>query len=124
MSEGARFPCPACGFLVFDEAPGSFNLCPICGWEDDDVQLRYPILTGGANRYSLWQEQQRLLKRYPLTVRETKGIERDPRWRPLKPEEIDTQGIPQTGREYFDSLGAEPPSYYWLKEQAEAKSPL
>jgi hypothetical protein len=26
----AQYPCPCCGFLVFDEEPGSFSICPIC----------------------------------------------------------------------------------------------
>jgi len=112
----AQYPCPVCGFLVFDEGPGSFDICPICGWEDDDVQLRFPGMTIGANRSSLWQEQQRMLEHYPLTVREAKGMVRDPHWRPLKPEEIDKTGTPQTGRAYFDAMGAEPPSYYWLHD--------
>jgi hypothetical protein len=115
----AQYPCPACGFLVFDEGSGSFDICPLCGWEDDDVQLRYPSMTGGANRPSLWQEQQRILERYPLTVREANEIERDPHWRPLKPNEIDKKGLPQTGREYFDAFGAGPPSYYWLQDSQE-----
>jgi hypothetical protein len=43
------YPCPACGFEVFDDAPGSYDLCPVCDWEDDGVQLRYPSMRGGAN---------------------------------------------------------------------------
>ena len=111
-----QYPCPACGFLVFDEPSGSYDICPICDWEDDDVQLRHPTLAGGANSRSLWEEQERILKRYPTTLREAKGVERDPSWRPLKPEETITPDIPQTGREYFDAIGDQPPLYYWLKE--------
>ena len=33
-------PCPCCGYLVFDEEPGSYSICPICYWEDDAVQLQ------------------------------------------------------------------------------------
>jgi len=123
LGKSAQYPCPVCGFLVFDEESGSFAICPLCGWEDDDVQLRYPGMTGGANRSSLWQEQQRILQHYPLTVRATQGIERDPHWRPLKPDELDTPGIPQNGQEYFDAFGAEPPPYYWLKEESETELP-
>jgi len=115
----SQYPCPTCGFLVFDEPSGSFNICPICGWEDDDVQLQHPSLAIGANRHSLWQEQELILQRYPTTVREAKGYERDPKWRPLKPEELVTAGVPQTGREYFDAMGDDPPAYYWLKEKEE-----
>jgi hypothetical protein len=54
MSDDAEgFPCPSCGFEVFSEPPGSFEICEICGWEDDHVQLRFPALAGGANKLSL-----------------------------------------------------------------------
>jgi hypothetical protein len=36
---------------------GSFMICPVCGWEDDPVQLRWPGYEGGANRSSLLQAQ-------------------------------------------------------------------
>lgn len=35
--------------------PGSFVICPVCFWEDDDVQLENPDFSGGANRPSLNQ---------------------------------------------------------------------
>jgi hypothetical protein len=50
-------PCPCCGYLVFDEPPGSYAICPICFWEDDHVQLRFPTLEGGANKLSLIRSQ-------------------------------------------------------------------
>ncbi|MDD4807476.1 MAG: CPCC family cysteine-rich protein [Oscillospiraceae bacterium] len=28
-------------------------MCPVCGWEDDGVQLDEPDLEGGANEMSL-----------------------------------------------------------------------
>lgn len=38
-----KFPCPCCGYLVFDREPGFHQVCPICGWEDDLSQLRFPL---------------------------------------------------------------------------------
>lgn len=110
---GTKYPCPCCGFTVFDQEPGSYDMCPVCEWEDDEVQLRHPGMTGGANGYSLWQEQQRILKHYPPEVREAKGYVRDRRWRPLMPDELVTEGAPETGRGYFEALGNGPVSYYW-----------
>lgn len=52
-----RYPCPCCGALAFGEPPGSFEICEVCGWGDDVVQLRYPSLAGGANRESLIDAQ-------------------------------------------------------------------
>lgn len=49
-----NFACLCCGFLTLDEEPpGSFAICPVCGWEDDYSQGVDVDLTGGANRLSL-----------------------------------------------------------------------
>lgn len=53
-----RSPCPCCGHLVHDDRPGSYLVCPVCFWEDDQVQLRWPLYTGGANKPSLVDAQQ------------------------------------------------------------------
>ncbi|MBR0051781.1 MAG: hypothetical protein IJK10_08200 [Firmicutes bacterium] len=44
--------CPCCGRYIFDEK-GGYEICPVCGWEDDPVQRREPDLAGGANKLSL-----------------------------------------------------------------------
>jgi hypothetical protein len=100
---------------VFEEAPGSFDFCPVCGWEDDHVQLRCPALAGGANRRSLWEEQQDLLRRLPLAVQVCDGFERDPAWQPLVPGELHPDSGPRSGLEYFHAAGEpdEPP--YWQR---------
>ncbi|WP_092978661.1 CPCC family cysteine-rich protein [Actinopolyspora lacussalsi] len=51
------YPCPCCGRLVHDQPPGSYLICPVCGWEDDLIQLRWPHRTRGANRSSLVEAQ-------------------------------------------------------------------
>ena len=33
--------------------PGSFDICPVCRWEDDDLQSDDRSYAGGANRISL-----------------------------------------------------------------------
>ncbi len=49
-----RYPCLCCGFKTLSEAPpGTFAVCPVCFWEDDDVQARDPSFAGGANKISL-----------------------------------------------------------------------
>jgi hypothetical protein len=51
-----KFICPCCDFRTLDEPPsGTFNICPICFWEDDNVQYDDPDYTGGANQVSLNQ---------------------------------------------------------------------
>jgi len=52
--DGKCFPCPCCGFLTIGEPPpGTFEICIVCGWEDDNVQFYYPDNRGGANHISL-----------------------------------------------------------------------
>jgi len=49
-----QYPCPCCGYLTFDELPpGTFFICHVCGWEDDEVQFDDPNFRGGANEVSL-----------------------------------------------------------------------
>jgi hypothetical protein len=50
------YPCPCCGYLVFDEPAGSDDICEICFWHDDLSQLRFPRMTG-ANHVSLLDAQ-------------------------------------------------------------------
>ncbi|MCT2585619.1 CPCC family cysteine-rich protein [Actinophytocola gossypii] len=51
------YPCPCCGYTTFGEPPGSYEICQVCFWEDDAVQLRWPDWSGGANKPSLIDAQ-------------------------------------------------------------------
>lgn len=49
-----EFPCPCCRFLTLQEPPpGTYEICAMCGWEDDGVQFEDPDYVGGANGTSL-----------------------------------------------------------------------
>lgn len=53
-----KYKCPCCGYYTFEERAGeSYDICPVCFWEDDPVQLNNPTLEGGANKVSLLQAQ-------------------------------------------------------------------
>jgi hypothetical protein len=54
------WPCPCCGNLTFGEPPGSgsYDICPVCFWEDDPVQFKDPGYAGGANVVSLNEARQ------------------------------------------------------------------
>jgi cysteine-rich CPCC protein len=53
-----RYSCLCCGFFTLTEQPpGTFAICPVCHWEDDEVQTRDPEFAGGANEVSLRQAQ-------------------------------------------------------------------
>jgi hypothetical protein len=44
--------CACCGFATLP--PGSvFEICALCGWQDDGVQNDDPDYAGGANELSL-----------------------------------------------------------------------
>ncbi|WP_399553019.1 CPCC family cysteine-rich protein [uncultured Leifsonia sp.] len=48
------FPCPCCGYLTLDDPRnGSYEICPVCFWENDAVQNDDPSFAGGANEPSL-----------------------------------------------------------------------
>ena len=42
--------CPVCGKYCFDE---EYDICPICGWENDGVQADDHNYAGGANHLSV-----------------------------------------------------------------------
>ena len=109
------YPCPACGFEVFDEPSGSYALCPLCDWEDDQVQLHFPGMSGGANQASLFESQRRTLCLFTSDVLLHSGYRRCPDWRPLRDEECGNfPGSPMNGREYLDAAAsAEESKYYW-----------
>lgn len=48
-----KYICPCCGQEAFDEPPEKYDICPVCGFEYDPVQLADPDYAGGANRTSL-----------------------------------------------------------------------
>ncbi|MCZ8400604.1 CPCC family cysteine-rich protein [Achromobacter xylosoxidans] len=48
--------CPCCGRLTLHELD-VYEICEICGWEDDPVQSRDPTYSGGANASSLLETQ-------------------------------------------------------------------
>lgn len=53
-----KYPCPCCGYYTLGEKPpGTYEICEICFWEDDDLQYRDPDNEGGANVESLRQAQ-------------------------------------------------------------------
>ena len=111
------YPCPSCGFLVFDEPSGSYDICQICGWEDDHVQLRYPSMRGGANGDSLVECQQAILREIPALIREHASYRRATEWRPLTPADYDGAGAhPEGGLGYFNAATEDSPPYYWLRK--------
>ena len=60
--------CPCCRYLTLsDWNSGSWELCEVCNWEDDEVQFRDPTYIGGANLKSLQQAQADFKQKAPDT---------------------------------------------------------
>lgn len=58
-----KYKCPCCGFYTFEHRPnGSYDLCDVCYWEDDPIQLDDPDFDGGANRVSLRTARENFLR--------------------------------------------------------------
>ena len=53
--------CPVCGKYVFEEL-NVYDICPVCGWEDDPVQREDLDYEGGANPESVNQARMRYEK--------------------------------------------------------------
>ncbi len=94
------YTCPCCGHETFESPPGSFDICPICFWEDDALQLRDPFSAGGANHVSLAQAQvgyvqfgacRRDMVAHVRSARADEAV--DPRWFPLWERRIEIADI-------------------------------
>jgi hypothetical protein len=131
MSKDANYPCPACGYLVFSNPVGSYDICPICNWEDDPVQLQHPDLAGGANKVSLIEAQRNFMtlgaveERHRSDVRAPGATDiKDLTWRPWDfAQDSPSTGAIASGKDYFDAMTSPDAAlskdqkalYYWLR---------
>ncbi|TDD44967.1 hypothetical protein E1263_39675 [Kribbella antibiotica] len=97
---------------------GSYEICSICFWEDDAVQLRWPDWAGGANSLSLRDAQRTFARfgameeRFVSKVRSPEAADRvDEGWRPI-----------DVRQDHFEPRGVQerpwPPDYtvlYWWR---------
>lgn len=80
------FPCPCCGYLSIGAPPGSYQICKVCGWEDDGSQLSFPLEGGGANEMCLLEAQIEFrAKQYLGKISVDETYSKDKAWRPLDP---------------------------------------
>ncbi|SUY47673.1 hydrolase [Clostridium putrefaciens] len=84
-----RFTCPCCGYKTLDEQ-SSWDICPICYWEDDPLQFKDVDIKGGANTDSLRQAQKNFMEfgaceRSMLRHVRKPGVQdvRNEKWKPL-----------------------------------------
>src|SRR5215813_6679922 len=114
----AKFPCACCGYLTLTDAPGSYEICHVCFWEDDPVQLLDPWYEGGANKVSLQQAQENF-SRFGVSERRFKndvkgvlaGDVRDRSWRPVT--EADRKHVITPAALAEGKTNENWPWYYW-----------
>lgn len=51
--EPKKYKCPCCGYFTFEKKERTYDICPVCFWEDDPEQYKNPTLKGGANHVCL-----------------------------------------------------------------------
>ncbi len=115
--------CPCCGYRTLDGPDyGCYDICELCGWEDDHVQLAHPMMGGGANKVCLLEAQQNFENLatadpdFPARRKPTSADRRDPAWRPFDTvRDGQATPVPASGLEYFDAAADESASPYWLK---------
>lgn len=55
-----KYTCPCCGKNTLNEQPpGTYEICPICNWEDDELQFNDPSFSGGANELCLYEAREK-----------------------------------------------------------------
>lgn len=77
------FTCPCCGYKTLSEQPpGTFEICQICWWEDDNIQFDDPDYIGGANGDSLRMCQRKFYKvdEHKKLIFENLGKHPDQKW--------------------------------------------
>jgi hypothetical protein len=113
------YPCPCCGYVVHEElAPGWWQICRICRWEDDPGQLAHPGYDGAANRPSLIEAQANYAatgvsdpERGPRATAPRQGDVRDPGWRPVEVEQDRLLSRPMDDRPWPLDRSA----FYWWR---------
>lgn len=115
----SSYPCPCCGHLVFEEPPGSGDICMICFWEDDALQLRFPDLPEQTNVVSLREAQGNYAKfcaieeRFAGDVRAPSASDRrEPEFRPIGADD-EFEPLPEGGEPETPGPEDSTALYYW-----------
>jgi Cysteine-rich CPCC len=106
-------PCPACGYYMFSALNEQSEICLICGWQNDLVDLQEMYHPMGPNDVSLEEAQKNFKEigaKAPKSLGHvrppTKEDMRDPKWRPL-------DRAKDTRREINTNSQTPEEIYYW-----------
>lgn len=90
IDEFTPYPCACCGYLTRIGERWNSWICPICGWQECNLQEKAPYYRGGPNRPSLLIARRNYFKIGAIEARRRgKKTRRDP-----LPTEIPTGGNP------------------------------
>jgi hypothetical protein len=80
---------PVVGYKTLDEeASGTYDICKVCFWKDDNVMIENPDYWGGANGVCLRQAQRNFIKFGASEKIHVESVvqgdyEKDPLWKPV-----------------------------------------
>lgn len=106
-----KYTCPSCGYKTLTGTPGTYDICPVCYWEDDAYGLYNMYVADGANYVSLEDAQKNFIKfgaseeRFKDFVIKENLLEKDLEWRPLD------RNIDNQEKEFPNDINN---LYYWL----------
>jgi len=114
-----HYTCACCGYRTLGLSPGNWDICHVCFWEDDPVQLLDPWYVGGANRVSLVEAQDNYATKgvsEPRFKSEVKGVlagdRRDPSWRRVT--QADRSKVTSPAKLNKERPNDPWPWYYWV----------
>ena len=71
MDNATLYPCPICGEMTLSSEEYSFDICKVCGWQEDGLQQKHPDELGPNKQWTLnaakdaWKNGKTLYARYP-----------------------------------------------------------
>jgi hypothetical protein len=107
-----RYTCPCCGYKTILRADTFYDLCPVCFWETDPIQLADPYYKGGANQSSLAEAQQNFIlfgacekEDVPKTRMPLADEIRDENWQTIDEKGENTEGSLFFKRQWNETTG-------------------
>jgi hypothetical protein len=89
LSAAPRYQCDCCGFKTLLN-PGCYEICDVCGWEDDRAdngrRLNGPDAPSGPNRVTLTQARANF-RAFGAAKERSRHLVRDPRPEEYPPQE-------------------------------------
>jgi hypothetical protein len=104
-----KYTCPCCGYKTIYSKETFYDLCPVCFWETDPIQLADPHYKGGANRPSLVEAQQNFIlfgacekDVFPYVRMPLADEKKDKKWSPI---DVNTDGALYFKRHWNETTG-------------------